>query len=331
MSEVNSLSRLWILRLVPDIRFGRWLCFAGLFLLMFVFLESAGLLLGGYNDSWPIALFFACIIAYIVPVFHFVTQRSQAALEELQLNGLIEPDHARRLRQAVSHRGWRWLLFNLTAATALWFTQSWIITGSIAQTVDSLVRSYPSFVASVAPLMVWLTMTCVVHALVDNARMFRNLAASIEIDVFDGHGLIPFGRMAVSSTLIVFGAQALFSIMWLGGDISPWTTIPGLVPTSIALVYLFVAPIWPIHQRLKSAKQAQLAQVQHQIRTLARPISADSPQLVTLLTVRREISALPEWPMDIGVMTRFSLYLVIVPLTWIGAALIENVVDFFIA
>jgi len=50
-----------------------------------------------------------------------------------------------------------------------------------------------------------------------------------------------------------------------------------------------------------------------------------------LLSYRREVLGTREWPFDLGVVTRLGLYLVIVPLTWIGAALIENVVDLFIA
>jgi hypothetical protein len=170
-----------------------------------------------------------------------------------------------------------------------------------------------------------------VHALVDNARMFRRLAGTVDVDVLDSSALIPFGRMAVSSTLLVIGAQSLFSIMWLGGDIDAWTSIPGLVPTTFALVYLFLAPVWPIHKRLKLAKQEQLSVVQQQINQVSSRPQRDMSDLATLLTFRREVASVAEWPLDISVVARFSLYLVIVPLTWIGAALIENVVDLFIA
>ena len=33
------------------------------------------------------------------------------------------------------------------------------------------------------------------------------------------------------------------------------------------------------------------------------------------------------WPFDTGALTRLSLYLIIPPLTWAGAALIERLVD----
>ena len=49
--------------------------------------------------------------------------------------------------------------------------------------------------------------------------------------------------------------------------------------------------------------------------------------LAPLLLYRREITAAPEWPFDTSVMGRLALYLVIPPLTWVGAALIEMLVD----
>ena len=53
-------------------------------------------------------------------------------------------------------------------------------------------------------------------------------------------------------------------------------------------------------------------------------------QLTLLLNYRREIARISTWPFDMGNITRLVLYLVIVPLTWAGAALIENLVDFLI-
>ncbi len=332
MDKKKGLSRLWILRLVPDVRLGRWFTFLGLFVFMTIFVESAGLLSGDYPFlGWPIALFFVCMVAYIIPVFHFVTERSQAALTELHQNGLVSAEESAALSVRVSHRSWSWVLVNLTAASVLWFSQSWLLTGEIRIMVNGFYRNYPSFVATFGPWLVWVTVTCTVHALVDNARMFRKLAEKVDVDVLNSAALIPFGRMAVSSTLLVIGAQSLFSIMWLGDDTSVWTTIPGLVPTTVALVYLFVAPVWPLHKRLKVAKQEQLSVVQQKINQLSSNPLQDVAGLATLLTFRREVASVAEWPLDISVLARFSLYLVIVPLTWIGAALIENVVDFFIA
>ena len=138
--------------------------------------------------------------------------------------------------------------------------------------------------------------------------------------------------MAVSSTLVVIGAQASFPIMWLGSVSDPWTTIPGVLATMPVLVFLFIAPIWPVHAKLRDAKRSELDRVQAQINAMARPAEEafDHAALQPLLAYRREINAIPEWPFDLGVVTRLGLYLIIVPLTWIGAALIENLVDIMV-
>ena len=46
-----------------------------------------------------------------------------------------------------------------------------------------------------------------------------------------------------------------------------------------------------------------------------------------LLQYRREVNSTSEWPFDVGALSRLALYLIIPPLTWVGAALIENLVD----
>ncbi len=94
------------------------------------------------------------------------------------------------------------------------------------------------------------------------------------------------------------------------------------------------APVWPIHIALRKFKRAELARVQEEIDSRRQ----DQPQsswhsheaVAPLLTYRREIASVPEWPFDLSIMVRFGLYLVIVPLTWIGAALIENLVELFV-
>jgi hypothetical protein len=46
-----------------------------------------------------------------------------------------------------------------------------------------------------------------------------------------------------------------------------------------------------------------------------------------LLLYRREVQQVSEWPFDMLALTRLGLYLILPPLTWVAAALIENMVD----
>ena len=50
-------------------------------------------------------------------------------------------------------------------------------------------------------------------------------------------------------------------------------------------------------------------------------------QIVPLLNYQREITGITTWPFDVSALVRLGLYLVIPPLTWVGAALIERIVD----
>ena len=331
--ESPNASKIWLLRLVPQGRFGRWVSALGVFALMVAWQWSGGLGLPSQTGvyPWHLGLFFCVIVAYVTPVFHFITQRTEEALDELTPKLALDVAQVQRLRQGIRRKSWRWVLLNTALGTSLWLIQSFLLLGGSASMLVRLIDSYPSFVRSVTPLLVWLVMTCALHALVDNARMFRRLARRAEVDLLNTHELQPFGRMAVSSTLMVVGSQASFSIMWLGAQTDPWTTIPGLIATTLAMLFLFVAPVWPIHRALKLAKNIEYARVSERIGQQRDSKKEDYAALAPLLAYRREIHATAEWPFDLNLLTRLGLYLVIVPLTWIGAALIENLVDVFIA
>ena len=289
---------------------------------------------GGGVFSWAIALFFCVILAYIVPVFQFVTQRTEEALDELEPSLGLSRDGFVRLRTSIGSKSLGWLTINTSLAVMFWLIQSWAMSGGFDEMTTSLTGSVSGFIVSVIPLFIWLTLMCTTHALVDNARLFRRLAKDIQVDLLDPEKLMPFGRMAVSSTLVIIGAQASFSLMWLGGGVSLWTTLPGLIPTTASVIYLLVAPVWPIHKAVRAEKFIQLSRIHKQLMALKDcgddSIEQQAQNFAPLLSYRREISRTPEWPFNLPALARLSVYIVIVPLTWIGAALIENVVDVFI-
>lgn len=287
----------------------------------------------GYN--WPLALFFCVVIAYIAGTFHFITQRTEEAFDELAPHLSFTTAEIEQLRAGISEKSLSWLAMNTGLGTALWLAQSRLMAGSSEEMWWQISQSVGNFMVVTIPLLVWLTITCAIGCLIDNARLFRRLSGHVAVNMLDTRSLNPFGRMAVSSTLMVIGIQASLSIMWLDGEADPWTTIPGLILTTLALLFLFIAPVWPIHKALKATKLQELERLQAQInaqRAENKDPEADNlAVLVPLLNYRREIVTTSEWPFDLSIMTRFGLYLVIVPLTWIGAALIENIVDVFVA
>ncbi len=318
---------------MPAAAGGRWWCAAAIFTVLLSVFWIAGTLehQGEGFPSWPAALFFCVILAYITPVFHYITSRTEQAFDDLAPHLDLDEEALATQRSHIACKPRRWVVGNTLLGVALWVFQSWMLAGGWSGMAHTMTLNATAVVMALGPLPVWVFMTCALYALTDNALLFRELSRHVEVDLLDTRALTPFGRMAVSSTLMVIGSQASFPIMWLGATTDPWTTIPGMIGTSTVLLFLFVAPVWPIHRAIRTAKQAELARLQNEINEVRRQrADADYAMLNPLLAFRREIAGTPDWPFDLGIMARFGLYLVVVPLTWIGAALIENLVDVFL-
>ena len=346
-TEQPELKEIWLLNLVPKVAAGRWLSATVIFVVIAAIVSLTNLSLPENTSglSWSAGLFFCVIVAYIVPIFQFITQKTEQAFDaitnsfdlsvtpfdgtEQGLKQTLLPD-IQQARLAISHKTPKWIYITLCLAIALWLLQSWFLSGGWEGILLALNHSMGTAIGLFIPLLIWLTMLVAITSLVDNARLFRRVAQSIEIDVYNTQQLHPFGNMAVSSTLVVIGSQASFSLMWLEAGTDPWTTTPGLITTSCAIAYLFFAPTLPIHRAIKTAKRRELTQLQAKIDAIDKA-TMQYVEVAPLLTIRREIQQVSEWPFDLGIIAKFILYLVIVPMTWIGAALIENVVDFFIS
>ena len=60
---------------------------------------------------------------------------------------------------------------------------------------------------------------------------------------------------------------------------------------------------------------------------IANTSREDIMRFETLLAHKQRIEELPNWPFDANLTFRLLGYAVIAPLAWVGAALVENLVD----
>jgi hypothetical protein len=101
------------------------------------------------------------------------------------------------------------------------------------------------------------------------------------------------------------------------------------VATGIPTLFLLALPIWPIHKLISAAKAAELGRINTRLRAIKRSDNdADTLSAMNqLLIYRREITTVSEWPFNAGVASRLAFYLVIPPLTWIAAGLIDVMIE----
>ena len=322
--------KIWLLNLVLPFRYGRLLTGILLLSLLFPFFY-----LGPEQvttESTP-ALFFSLILAYIIPVFSFITAKLQEALSELRpILDLDEPsfEQAAAKLHSVSLR--------YTALCLCWGGLAGVahmsfIRGSITAFVESL-SSLAGFMSALGAILVWAVMTTVVAMLIRQTLLFAHLGAhKVRLSLLNTHKLLPFARVSISTSLALIGALAFFPLISLESGFDLVESLPGAIATLVPMLILFIMPVWPVHRRLVQMKERELVALNDRIGAFSAvpgEVSLESrklDQILPLLSYRREIAQVSTWPFDLGNMTRLAFYLIIPPLTWAGAALIEKVVD----
>jgi hypothetical protein len=320
--------KIWILRLVLPVRFGTWLTGAILLLMLLPLFYLGNT---GATGAGTPALFFSVTIAYIIPVFSFITAKARDALHELQpWLDLDEPGFQQCLDRLDS-ASVRESLAQVLGGAAFGFAHISFISGSASFMVTDALSSVIAALSTLGTVLVWIVMTTVISMLIKQAVMFARIGRHhVRVYLLNTRRLVPFARVATYSSLAIIGSLALLPLMSIDGDMNLARALPGAVAMSVPLVVLFIVPVWPLHRRVAEMKEAELRNLDDRIEQYEAQVDQGLEQLVPLLHYRREIALVPTWPFDAGAVTRLSLYLVIPPLTWAGAALIEKLVDSFI-
>lgn len=328
------MHRIWLLKLILPWPYGRLL--SGV-LLLCVLLPV--FYLGHSEDianTTPV-FFYSLIIAYIIPIFSYITAKSQDALFELRPLLDLDDSAFEKMRTHLDSTSLGVVALQLGAGALLGFIHMSFIRGSALGAVSGALADPSGFMSTLGAIVVWIIMTTVISMLVQQAVVFARLGAyHVQVTLLSNHKLLPFARVSISASLAIIGALALFPLIGIESGMNLMESLPGAIATLVPLLALFIVPVWPIHRRLVAMKQQQLASVNDRIETRLRAGDSFFPEaevleeLAPLLLYRREIAQVSTWPFDGGNVSRLLFYLIIPPLTWAGAALIENLVDWIL-
>jgi hypothetical protein len=328
------MHKIWLLKLILPMRYGRTL--TGLLLLSLLsllFYVSAD----DNGEHRPPALFFSLIIAYIIPLFSYITAKAQEALSALRPELGLDDVAFDEVRRRLDSADLRLILGCLIGGVLGGCAHLSFIRGSVRAAVADMVSDLSGMLTVAGTLLVWVVMTTVISMLLQQAILFSRLGGGFaRVSLLDMRKLRPFARVSITSSLAVIGALALFPLINLEGGLNLAESLPGVIAILGPLTIIFIIPVWPLHRRLVTLKRQELARLQDRIvlsldTTDERAAdSEDIDRLLPLLQYRREIAQLSTWPFDLGNITIFAFYLVIPPLTWAGAALIENLVNYLL-
>jgi len=269
------------------------------------------------------ALMLTLVPAYLVAAASFAQRRSLALVEETR-EQLSEPGAAGAAADTI-RSGLR--------RTWLPGTVGGLLMGLLnTQPVALLQSDLPVLEGSISlgQMILWWTVGLLTGVRVSAARAFRRLAEVVRLDLLRPDRLKPIARSGVVDVAIIAGALLLTPLQSLDAEFRWYNYHFPLLVAVPAAAFFLVWPLEPLHRRNRAERNARLAALEQQLRTLgpAPPATAEaSARLEALLAHRDRLRAARTWPLSTGLLSRVLLYLVIPPLAWAGAALVERVVD----
>lgn len=150
------------------------------------------------------------------------------------------------------------------------------------------------------------------------------------IDLFDMPAVRPYSQQGVRSSLLAVVALSISANLWLDPNSPTIATATSLVLLVMSSALALILPSWGIHLRLKSSKQAELARVRAAIAERRDPQTRsidDAHQLRADLAIERRLEEVSEWPFDAGSYGRVALYVFLGLGSWVGAALVERLLE----
>lgn len=181
----------------------------------------------------------------------------------------------------------------------------------------------------------WTIGRALVHDVVV-ARSFSAVGASpsLPFDLLDPSGFRPLTRYGLRTVLLWVVWFALLSLFWIGPEAANPANAFAIVPLLVIATVAFVLPVLGAHRRLRDARRAELARVDEALRSaragLYEPGAAD-PRLANLVAWRMRVDAVHEWPFDTPTVLRFVAFLALGVGSWLGGALVDRVLDVWMA
>ena len=181
-------------------------------------------------------------------------------------------------------------------------------------------------------IFLWMMLGAFLPVRVEIARAFNRVSEQVHVDIFETTNLKPFARIGLIDVLIVSGAMVLSTVQSLDLAFRPDNYSKALVIAIPAILFLAIYPVWGIHRRMLAQKKSGLDELNQLIREASKNLTEPQMnQLETLLQRRARLTATSSWPVDVRILQRFLFYIVIPPLAWIGAALVELLIEGFIS
>jgi hypothetical protein len=116
---------------------------------------------------------------------------------------------------------------------------------------------------------------------------------------------------------------------------APGSGVIGAIVNSVTMLTLAIIalllPMRGMHLRIREQKDKELDVLKRHIHEeqikLLEKTSSSSDRIVGLLAMESRIERVYEWPFDVGSLSKVLLYLMLGLGSWVGAALVERLLE----
>lgn len=277
------------------------------------------------RSSWQItgmALMLILVPSYVAGATVVMQRRSLALVDQLrgELADAALADAAMKSIRSALRRTWPWGCLVGVVMGILNVDVVHVLTKSTTPRIDMGIGA--------GQILLWLSIGLNVGMRVIVAREFSRLGEHVRFSIFHLDRLRPLARSGLIDVVTIAVGMTLTPLQSLDAEFR-WANYQFPLMTLVpAAIFLFLWPMRSIHRRIRVEKERQL---EHADRLAAAMSGAQTAsevsELETLLAHRERIRELRTWPLDMAMLSRFAFYVVIPPLAWIGAALVEMIVN----
>ncbi len=161
-------------------------------------------------------------------------------------------------------------------------------------------------------------------------RAYAHLGERVKVDLLDPSPILSFGRKGLRSVILWVSISTVFSMFWVLDSAGQANVSLAVAVLGLAIVAL-IAPTRGVHRSIAAAKARELAIVSQAIRlergTALSPRRAKSPpddaRLGNLIQYQAFVKSIREWPFDLSIVSRSSLFILLGAGSWLGGAVVE--------
>jgi hypothetical protein len=187
----------------------------------------------------------------------------------------------------------------------------------------------------VVPLVGWQIARAAYFTVLSVRSLSRQAEAGLIIDLLDLSGLAPLARMGLRNAFTWIIGSTLVLLLFLNIPVRDAAgVLPGLVTIVALAVVALAVPVRRANREIVRAKRSELMKINVEIREDLQAMraggsdaAAAAARLPGLIAYRTMIASVREWPLDLPMLTRFSLYLLIPLAGWFGGAMVERLID----